>query len=363
MVWRVGAGLSVFVPEKRDGVMALAYVHAVAEQGVHGLVVVEPDDTFVSVGFFDDVEEAIDLERCETFGLPVARRRIGGGPVLLGPGQVFYQLVLPRDSTLIRGSLSDTYRRLSGPVIDAYAKLGVPVTYKPVNDLVTGDGRKISGQGAADIAGAFCFVGAVLRYFDTELMASVLRVPDEKLRDKLHRSLADNVTSIRRATGREPSTTEVTQAIVEGFEELTGPLVPSELPAGTIARARAICAELTSPSELARRTGRPHYSIKLREGVHTRLGSHKAPGGLLRAAVDVRDGVVEHVELTGDFTFLPSDAFEGLGDALAGVSFDARSVCQAVGAYMLERDVDCPGVSPDDFAVAITGEHPHQPGA
>ena len=356
MVWLVGGGLSMFVPDQRDGVMALAYVHALAEHGVHGLVIVEPDDTFVSVGFFDDFEEAIDAKRCETLGLPVARRRIGGGPVLLGPGQVFYQLVLPRDSTLIRGSLSDTYRRLSEPVIAAYAKLGVPVTYRPVNDLVTADQRKISGQGAADIAGSFCFVGAVLRRFDTELMAQVLRVPDEKMRYKLHRSLADNVTSISAATGREPSTTEVSAALIESFEELTGQLERSELPAETVARARAICAELTSPAELARRTGRAHNTIKLREGVQTRLGSYKAPGGLIRAVVDVRDGVVEAAEVTGDFTFVPTEAFPGLAASLAGVAFDARSVCQAVGSYMLEHGVDCPGVSPDDFAVAITGD-------
>ncbi|MGC8513934.1 MAG: lipoyl protein ligase domain-containing protein [Acidimicrobiales bacterium] len=352
----MSAGLSVFVPDQRDGVMPLAYVHALAELGLHGLVIVEPDEPFVSVGFFDDVEAAVDTQRCEALGLAVARRRIGGGPVLLGPGQVFYQLVLPRDSTLVRGSLSDTYKLLSEPVIAAYAKVGVPVTYKAVNDLVTADQRKISGQGAADIAGSFCFVGAVLRRFDADLMATVLRVPDEKMRDKLHRSLVDNVTSISAETGRDPGVAEVSTALIEGFEKLTGPLEPSELPAETVARARAICAELTSPAELARRTGRAHTSIKLREGMHTRLGSYKAPGGLIRAVVEVRDGVVQAVELTGDFTFVPTEAFRGLAASLGGVAFDARSVCQAVGAYMLEHGVDCPGVTPDDFAVAITGD-------
>jgi len=90
------SALALYLPDDRAGVLPITYFHALARLGLDGLVLVEPRQWFVSVGFFDDTEAAVDLQACRAQGLPVVRREIGGGPVLLGPGQVFYQLVLPR---------------------------------------------------------------------------------------------------------------------------------------------------------------------------------------------------------------------------------------------------------------------------
>ena len=161
--------LALYLPEDIDGVLPITYFHAMARLGLDGLVLVEPRECFVSVGFFDDTEAAVDLDACSARHLPVVRREVGGGPVLLGPGQVFYHLVLPRTYRIVAPWLDEVYRVLSGPVIEAYRRLGVEVSFRPVNDLVTPDGRKITGQGAADIGDRFCFVGAVLRHFDSAL--------------------------------------------------------------------------------------------------------------------------------------------------------------------------------------------------
>lgn len=350
------SGLKLYLPDQRRGVMPIAYVHALAQMGVDGLVLIEPEDPFVSVGYFDDTDQVVDRQRCGALGVPVVRRWIGGGPVLLGPGQVFYQLVLSRGSPLVPPRIDDAYRILSAPVVDAYMRLGVDVRYRPINDLVAMDGRKISGQGAADIEGSFCFVGAVLRHFDTALMAELLRVPDEKLRGRLHETLQDNVTSIVDQTGVEPSTEEVIKVLSTCFSSLLGPLIATPLPDEVGDLAVSLCKTLTSPEELGRRTGRRHRAIKLREGVETRFGVHKAPGGLIRADVDVRDGFIESATLFGDFTFLPGDRFAGLCEAVSGIAFDTSEVCLAVRRYMQAYSVQCPGVTPEDFAIAICGE-------
>lgn len=347
--------LALYLPEDRDGVLPITYFHALGRLGLEGVVLVEPSQWFVSVGFFDDTEAAVDLEVCRAKQLPVVRREIGGGPVLLGPGQVFYHLVLSRNHPGLPPLLDDIYRYLSGPVIETYRRLGVDVSFRPVNDLVTADGRKITGQGAADIGDRFCFVGAVLRHFDSALMASVLRVPDEKLRHQLHRTLEDNMSSVLRATGSEPPTTTVIAALADAFADLLGPLRLTPLPPEVHQLATELATTLQSPEHLLAPRARQHSTIKIREGVTLRHGVHKARGGLIRVVVTVCDDHITEVDLAGDFTFLPKAAFGALGEALVGVRFDHQAVTSAISAVFREHDIECPGVTPADFATAVTG--------
>jgi len=49
-------------------------------------------------------------------------------------------------------------------------------------------------------------------------MFTVLKVSEEKLRDKLIKAVEERVTSLRRELGREVSFLEVRDALIEGFE-------------------------------------------------------------------------------------------------------------------------------------------------
>ena len=346
--------LSLYLPEDRSGILPLAYFHALARLGLDGLVLIEPADTFVSVGYFDDTASVLDLDRCRDLGLPVARREVGGGPVLLGPGQVFYHLILPRDHPALPARLEDVYQAFSEPVLRVYRRFGVEATFRPVNDLVAADGRKITGQGAADIGERFCFVGAVLRHFDSRLMAQVLRVPDEKLRGRLHATLEGNISSIAAATGTTPSSAEVIAALATELAETLGPLTRCELPAEARDLSSRLALELQDPTTLFAPRTRQHAEVKIREGVVVRHGLHKAPGGLLRTSVTVAEGVIVDVELSGDLTCVPKAGFATLARALVGCPFDAASVLQVLEPLLARSGLQCPGVSPADLAQAVT---------
>ena len=80
----------------------------------------------------------------------------------------------------------------------------VPARYRPVNDVVTGNGRRISGTGAATIGDYVVLVGNLIADLDYEVTARVLRVPDEKYRDKTFKSVQENLTTLKRETGRVP---------------------------------------------------------------------------------------------------------------------------------------------------------------
>ena len=133
---------------KLSNMFSTTLFHAMAEFGYEGLILCEPEDTYVSLGYFDKAEELIDLKRCKELDIGVIRRQTGGGAVLLAPGQVFYQLLLSKSKVPFK--VEDAYRKLSQPVIRAYRRLGVEVEYKPINDLVV---KEVSDEELAQFLG------------------------------------------------------------------------------------------------------------------------------------------------------------------------------------------------------------------
>ena len=125
--------------------------HAMPRLGMEGINYVAPTTPYVCIGCHQDVEQDIDLDFCRSWGIPVFRREIGGGGVYLDGDQIFYQIILHKDNPLAAGDKTEFYRRFLQPVADAYTTLGIPAQYRPVNDVITADGRKISGNGVAQM--------------------------------------------------------------------------------------------------------------------------------------------------------------------------------------------------------------------
>jgi lipoate-protein ligase A len=60
--------------------------------------------------------------------------------------------------------------------------------------------------------------GTILLKVDPSLMFAVLKVPNEKIRDKLIKSVEERVTSLHGLLKREVSFDELKEALVKGFE-------------------------------------------------------------------------------------------------------------------------------------------------
>jgi len=204
--------------------------HAFPRLGMEGLILLAPAEPYVCIGYHQDAEQEVDLDYCREQGIPVFRREVGGGAVYLDGQQLFYQLVIHKDNPLAPRDKAEFYRQLLAPVVETYRGLGVEVHYKPVNDIVTGEGRKISGNGAADIGAYAILVGNLIIDFDYETMVRVLRVPDVKFRDKVFKSLRENLTTLHRELEQVPPWETMITRLVRAFEAVLGPLVPADLP-------------------------------------------------------------------------------------------------------------------------------------
>jgi lipoate---protein ligase len=328
--------------------------HAEPRAGVEGLNILAPREPYVCIGYHQDLEQEVDLQWCRQRAIPVFRREVGGGAVYLDGKQIFFQLVLHRENPLALGDKETFYRRLLEPVARAYADLGVPARYRPVNDIVTSDGRKISGTGVAEIGDYLVLVGNLIADFDYTTMSRVLRVPDEKYRDKVFKSIQENLTTLQRETGRSFGWDEMAGALIRRFEEVLGPLVPTELPHAVRREADSLSSRFLGEEWLFNRRKRnfSERDVKIAGGVNVLQRVHKAPGGLLRALAELKDGRLHGVSLSGDFFCYPSDAISTLESMLEGT---ALSEVKGILKGFCER-ADTPGVTISDWLTVLGAE-------
>jgi lipoate-protein ligase A len=320
---------------------------------MEGLILLAPAEPYVCIGYHQDAEQEVDVAYCHEAGIPLFRREVGGGAVYLDGQQLFYQLILHKDNPLAPGDKTEFYRRFLAPVVQTYREFGVEAHYKPVNDILTAEGRKISGNGAGEIEGHLILVGNLIADFDYETMTRVLRVPDDKFRDKVFKSLRENLTTLRRESDQVPDWETMIAALASNFEVALGPLTPVALPEAVYDKVAELAQAHTTEDWLLK-PGRRFQNgrlVKIAEGVEVVQRVHKAPGGLIRATVEMQQGQIVTVGLSGDFFFYPADELATLERYLVGANLS--EVAAAIEEFYRSHDIESPGVTPHDLAAAL----------
>ncbi len=93
--------------------------------------------------------------------------------------------------------------------------------------------------------------------------------------------------------------------------------------------------------------------VKIHEDVRVVEGAHKSPGGLIRVTARVREGRIEDLTLSGDFTMLPKFAPGALELALRGTALTANAVRARIEDVYRSVGIQSPGVSGDDLTKAV----------
>jgi lipoate---protein ligase len=331
-----------------------ALYHAAAHLGREALIILRPATPYVCIGYHQDAQQEIDLEFANQNNIPVFRREVGGGAVYLDGDQLFFQLILRSNNPAVPSTVTDFYRKFLQPVVDTFRQFGVPAEYRPVNDIVT-NGRKISGTGAAQIEESHVLVGNFLQDFNYEMMSRVLRVPDEKFRDKVYKTMSENLTTFKRETGNIPANADLAAELARRYEPLLGRLNPISLDGALIAKADELFAEMNTPEWLlANDRRRPDAArVKISEGIFVSQKVAKTPGGLLRVTSVLQDGLLQDVHISGDFFIFPAYSLALLEDALKGKPAQAEALERVVTDFYSENAVESPGVTPADIAALL----------
>ncbi len=330
-----------------------ALYHAAAHLSREALFILRPATPYVCLGYHQDARAEIDLEFAAGHQIPVFRREVGGGAVYLDGEQLFYQMIIRQDHPGVPQNKVEFYRKYLQPVVDTFREFGVNAEYRPVNDILA-NGRKIAGTGAAQIDDMLILVGNFIQDFNYDMMSKVLRVPDEKFRDKVFKSLSENLTTMKRETGRIPANADLARALAGRYVPLVGGLESKALDPALLAKAAELFAEMDTPDWLFANDRRGEgKEVKIAEGVFVIQKMLKTPGGLIRVTAVKKDDRLSEVHLSGDFFFYPMEKLQGLEGYLEGIAADPEAITEAVQRFYRENGIETPGVQPDDFAQSL----------
>jgi lipoate-protein ligase A len=164
----------------------------------------------VSIGYFQSMEEEVDVLKCGTMGVDVVRRITGGGAVLHE-----FELTYTFITKNYPANILESYELICEPVVLCLNRLGYNAKYVPLNDIVV-DNKKVSGNAQTRKNNTLLQHGTILLAVDIEKMFSMLKVPSEKIKDKMIKDVNARVTGINK------SFEEVASNLKESFAELFG---------------------------------------------------------------------------------------------------------------------------------------------
>jgi len=327
--------------------------HALARLGIEAVDIVSPKTPFVSIGYFQDVNQEVDLEYCKKEGLPVFMREIGGGTVYLDNNQIFYHVIWNRDNTHFPKKISSLYQHLSSPPIETYGEFGIKAQFREVNDVITNEGRKIAGLGGGDIADSMAFVGSIMLDIDYEKMARSIKVPDEKFRDKIFKTMKENVTTMKGELGIIPPRDDIIRVLKEKYEKTLGKLESVDLNDEIIRKITELGAWFNSPEIIFKKTPHIPKGVKIKEGIEIIYGMYKAKGGLIRSAQEIENMIIKDIDISGDFTFYPKKRLSDLEDTIKETRREEKEIAPKIEEFYEKSGVQVPGVEPQDITKAI----------
>lgn len=177
------------------------------------LYVIKP--SAITIGYFQKVIDAINLEYLEKKNISFTRRITGGGSVYHdAEGEITYSVIA--DLNFIPLDLQESYRFICRGIVEALHILGLEAEFVPINDVVV-NGRKISGSAQARRGDAVLQHGTLMYNTNLDLLEKILKVSKEKLMDRGVLSIRDRVTTVSLELHREVNKEEVLEALKKGF--------------------------------------------------------------------------------------------------------------------------------------------------
>jgi lipoate-protein ligase A len=170
----------------------------------------------ITIGYFQRVEETVNLDEVRKLGIGFVRRATGGGAVYHDErGELTYSVVLPA-----RESVLESFKKICNGVVLTLRRMEIQAEFSPINDVVVRK-RKISGSAQTRRSGFLLQHGTIMHGTDLDVMERVL-LPPKKLAQKGLSSMRERVTTAEIELGRGVSFDEVLLNAIEGFSEALG---------------------------------------------------------------------------------------------------------------------------------------------
>ena len=172
----------------------------------------------IVIGYMRNVEDEVNVELANKWGIPIIRRFTGGGAVYHDLGNINYTIVIkPREK--IEKPVDYMYSELLNGILLALRKLGLNPYVENINDIVV-NGRKVSGTAATLFWNIAFLHGSLLVSTDLEKLKAVLKIPPKGKYVKKVSPVKYRVENISNLLRRKTSMKEIIENIISGYEEL-----------------------------------------------------------------------------------------------------------------------------------------------
>ena len=281
-----------------------AVYHAVAalmhDDTPDTIILTSPRTPYLCLGYHDAYDAVLDRAAVARRGLPVLRRRVGGGTTYLDSNQIFYQCVFHH--ARVPPMFGAVYARLLAAPLAVLRGLGLDATLRDTVELEVA-GQRVAGIGGGRLDAAAVVVGNLLLDFDYDAMADVWRAPWPSFRALAADALYERVTTLRRLG--VTTTIDILAGLLreEFARALDRPLCVGTLTPTEARYARRLGARMASPDELDLHGDRPANvtrPLKIAAGAFVHADAAEIHGYRVRASLLVRDERIALARLDSD---------------------------------------------------------------
>lgn len=247
----------------------------------------------IIIGQYQNAMAEIDLDYVKANNIKVVRRLTGGGAVFHDLGNLNFTFIEPFEH---KEDCNSMFKRFTAPILEAINTLGVKAYIEGRNDLLI-DGRKFSGNAMCIYKNRVLQHGTLLFSASMNNLGAALKSRPEKFIGKAVKSTISRVTNI--------SEHLPTAMSIDDFQHYLGEYIGRSLPryeytAEDLQQIERLRSE--KYSQQSWNFGKsPAYSIN---------NAKKFSGGLVEVSFTVKQGLIESLELFGDYFFiLPTEEF------------------------------------------------------
>lgn len=174
------------------------------------------DPSAVSIGYFQNLDDEVNIDYAQSHNISIIRRITGGGAVYhWKDGEITYSIVVGKDFNM-NINVKDSYGILFSGIIDGLKAIGVDARWTGINDISVGE-RKISGNAQTRKYGGVLQHGTILLDVNPNEMFSVLKVSDEKIKDKMIKNIYERVTSLKNL-GIDMEREDIVKAFIDRYK-------------------------------------------------------------------------------------------------------------------------------------------------
>lgn len=195
----------------------------------------------VSLGYFQKIEEAVDVQACRGRGVDVVRR-LSGGRAVLHDHELTYAVIAPENAHPFSPGVLETYMAIGSCLLNALKGLGLNAQWVALRDKhrgaafpkhdtascfsapswyeITVDGKKICGSAQKRGNGVFLQHGSILIDHDADLLSTLLISKKDK--ETFAKEIDESTTSLNRHLIGDVDVYDLGEKVLSSFQSTLG---------------------------------------------------------------------------------------------------------------------------------------------